>query len=87
MEKTIDFKEAQKPVILASTYTLLHTDDDGQVTCLELNGEERVVTRCPECGQEHSMSLDSFHHLAASEGFDLYGTSLLCALCSAARNA
>lgn len=84
MSKTVNFEEAQKPVILASNYTITHTTDDGKTIVFELDGEEMLETHCPVCGRKHAISLGE----ALSGGeFDLYSTHVYCFECSAKRAA
>lgn len=82
MSKLVDFKSAKDASILASTYKMNHTDDDGNVVEIELNGDETISTNCPGCGYVSQMSLHDFCCLSANDHFDLYGTIYYCVECS-----
>ena len=71
--------------ILASTYTLNHTDENGTIHKIELTGEEAITTPCPECGREHSMTFEDF--LEVMKDGELYGTHVFCSMCSKKRAA
>lgn len=85
MSNVINFKEAQKPVVLACDYYMHYSTEDGASHSVKLTGEEYFTTSCPECGKEHRIDFYEFCSIMGNDG-DLYGTMMYCAECSAKKN-
>ena len=82
-EAVMEHKEVRGEV-LASTYCMHLTTEDGKDHIVELTGEETISTGCPVCGKEHTMSFDDF--LEIMKDGELFGTSVYCRKCTAKRN-
>lgn len=85
MSKTIHFENATQNQSIASTYTLYHQNEQGQLQPVHVfDGEETVRTICPDCGQPHDMDFLEFCNFASND-FEFYGTQIFCGKCSAKR--
>jgi len=83
MNNVMNFKKSQEFVVLASTYFMHLTTEDGAKHKVELTGEEVISTGCPVCGKEHTITFDDFLEIM-SDG-ELFGTSVFCPACSKKR--
>jgi len=79
--KTVLERKEMKDAVLATTYYMHLTTEDGKNHKVELTGEETISTGCPVCGKEHTMSFDDF--LEVMKDGELFGTSVYCGKCSA----
>lgn len=81
MKNTIKFNQIQPPNGTASAYALLHNDAETEQTFkIPLTGEETILTTCPKCNKDFTISFYDFIEIL-SEG-DLYGTQTYCQHCS-----
>lgn len=77
-----NIENANEP--FGSGYTLLAPDANGGIVAAhEFTGDEMVGTRCPACGQCHTLPLHEFFALMGDDRHDLYGTQVYCGECSA----
>lgn len=73
--------------VIAAAYYLHNVSEDGIEYRIALNGEEVIITICPECRREHSIKFNDFCAMMADGDFCPYSTMVFCTECSAKRDA
>ena len=59
-----------------SAFKMKKVYEDGTTVILPLDGEEKFLTNCPTCGEEHEIDFDEFHEITT--GGDIWSSQVYC---------
>ncbi|MCL2071600.1 MAG: hypothetical protein FWH07_05125 [Oscillospiraceae bacterium] len=66
-----------------TNYYLNHTDENGIIHKILLDGKNIVTTQCPSCNREHSKNLFELIHLFKNDEECFTDVHIFCDVCSA----